>query len=142
MSCNDPQEIQETILCAKICTVKFNDNPIAKFSYDGFILSDDSEYFDTGDVSLREVRWSVYSDGSLIYDFEFGGYFDVIPELSNSSIYKSLILGDKNVDILTFIESLPNTIVPVGTKFIIYVDIRDTMGIENNNISNKYCFTK
>ena len=142
ITCNTPIEIEERILCAKICTERFNDNPIARFRFSDFVLIDDSTYFDKGDVSFRQIRWRIYVDDSLIYDFDFGGYFDTVPELSNGSIYSELDLGNKNTDILAFIESLPNTIVPNGTKFTIYVDVRDNMGIENENLSNKYCFTK
>lgn len=142
MSCNTPEQIEERILCAKICKEKFNDNPIASFEYDNFILSDSSTYFDNGNVPNRQVRWRIYTEGFLVYEFGFGNYNDNIVELGNGSTYGELILGNKNVDILAFIESQPSTIVLKGTKFTTYIDVKDDSGIESQNISNKYCFTK
>jgi hypothetical protein len=142
MSCNTPQVIEERILCAKICTEKFNDTPESMFRFEDFVLYDDSQYFDSGDISFRQVKWRLYTEDYLIYEFGFGDYYDIIQELSNGSTYSEFNLGNKNEDILAFIESLPNTIVPNGTKFTIYIDIKDNTGIESQNISNKYCFTK
>lgn len=142
MSCNNPQIIEERIICAKICQEKFNDNPIASFSFENFVLSDDSQYFDTGGFDNREVKWSLYSDEYLIYDFGYGKYYDSVSELSNGSTYSRLILGDLNVDMIGFVESLPNTIVPDDTKFTLYIEVKDNTGISSTNISNKYCFTK
>ena len=125
-----------------MCTDKFNDTPISEFKFDNFVLVDDSKYFDTGDISFRQLRWRLYTEGYFIYDFGFGEYYNSIPELTNGSTYGELNLGSMNADILAFIESLPNTIVPNGTQFTIYIDVKDNTGIESQNISNKYCFTK
>lgn len=142
MSCNTPVIITEKIVCAKTCTNKFNETPIAKFEFSGYTLNDDSDYFDSGNVSTREVRWTIYCDGFLIYDFDYGYYLDGIPELSNGSTYNSLIMGELNIDVISFLETLPNTIIPVGTKFTLYLDVKDNTGVISQNISNKYCFNK
>ena len=142
MSCNTPQIIEERIICAVVCTDKFNETPVSAFKFEDFVLFDNSQFFDKGNISFRQVRWSLYTEGFLIYDFGFGGYLDVVPELANGSTYSEFDLGNKNTDILAYIESLPNTIVPKGTKFTLYIDVKDNTGIESQNISNKYCFTK
>lgn len=142
INCNTPLVVKERIICSEICAVKFNDNPVAKFSFDNFVISDDSEYFDGVSASDRQVKWAIYSGGDLVYNFGFGDYFDSVPELSNGSIYSQLILGDGNTDILAFVESLPSTAVPAGTKLTIYIEVKDDTNIQSENISNKYCFTK
>jgi hypothetical protein len=142
MSCNTPQIVEERIICAKICTEKFNDTPISEFKFENYVLYDNSEYFDNGDISYRQIRWRLYIEDFLILDFGYGGYLENIVELGNGSTFSELKLGIKNTDILAYIESLPNTIVPVGTKFTLYLDVKDNTGIESQNISNKYCFTK
>lgn len=141
MSCNNPQTVTQTIICAKACTVKFNEEPVAKFFYEDFILSDDSQYFDKGSVAQRQVRWQIYTGDYLVYDFGFGNYFEEIPELTNGSVYSVLSLGLQNQDMLDFITSLPDTLIPDETKFTIYIEVKDNTGIKSTNLSNKYCFS-
>jgi hypothetical protein len=140
-TCNTPQVITETILCAKTCTVKWNDAPVAKFSFDNYVISDDSQYFDSENLSQRQMRWALYCGDALIYEFGFGNHSDSITELSNGSTYSQMNLGLNNIDILNFVESIPSTIVPLKTKFRLYLDVKDDSGIESENISNVYYFT-
>ena len=141
MSCNSPQTIETNISCAKFCTTKFNDAPIAELTYNSYVLSDSSVYYDINSIADRQVRWSLYVEDTLIYDFGFNYYYNTITELSNGSTYDELNLGVQNGDIKTFIETLPNTIIPTNTTFVIFIDVKDDTGIENTNISNKYYFT-
>lgn len=141
MSCNNQPTITETIICAKACTVRLNDSPTAKLSYSGSTLSDDSTYFD-GNATGRLIRWKVYTSSYFFYDFGWNLQTDIVPELSNGSSYEQMDLGVNNSTILTYFESLPNTIIPNGTQFEILMDVKDSMGVENTNESNKYKFTK
>ncbi len=125
-----------------MCYQQFNDNPLAKFSFDNYVLSDDSTYYDNGIDSLREIRWKVYVGNYFFYDFGWNNVNDIVLALGNGSTYGQLDLGFQNQDIIALFESLPSTQVPVGTKFCIQLDVRDNSGVESNNISNTYCFIK
>lgn len=142
MSCNISQIVTERIVCAKTCTVRFNDVPVAILGFTGTTLSNESEYYDGGVTTSREVRWTIYVDNFLIYDFGYGNYGDNVAELGNGSIYNEMNLGVNNQDILAFIESLPNTIVPEGTKFTMYLDVTDNTGVMSVNESNIFTFSK
>lgn len=142
MNCNSIVTVTDTLICAKACTVKFNEQPLAVLGFTGTTLSDESEYFDKGDISGRQVRWTIYIGDYLFYDFGYNGYFDVVPELANGSIYSTLDLGISNADILAFIEGQQNVIVPEGTKFTMFIEVEDNTGIVSDNVSNKYCFSK
>ena len=140
MSCNRELIITNRILCAKACTTPLNELPIAALAFSGTTLYDNSTYFDS--YVNHYIRWVVYNEDTLIYDFDFNNSEDFVLELSNGSTYKQMNLGVSNGDILSFLESLPNTIIPIGTKFTIYIEVSDSTGLINNNISNKYCFSK
>lgn len=141
MSCNNPIIIEEKIVCAVTCATKFNQNPNAKFRFLNFVLYDDSEYFDTSNESNRQIRWLLYVGDTLIYDFGFGNYFDEIPEFSNGSTYNEFNMGIYNTDMLAFLQSLPNTIVSSDITLTLLMDVKDSTGIQNTNLSNKYNFT-
>lgn len=141
MSCNNPQTITERIICAKTCTEKMNDSPIAKLSFSGTTVYDSSQYFDSGNVSQRQIRWKIYTEEILVYEFGYNDYNLVIPELGNGSTYGLLNLGLNNQDILTFLQSLPNTIIPNDTEFKIYIDVADSTDVISQNISNVFIFT-
>ena len=134
--------VNDKIICAKVCYQQFNDNPLAKFLFNDYVLSDDSTYYDNGIDSLREVRWKVYVGNYFFYDFGWNNVNDIVLVLGNGSTYGQLDLGFQNQDIIALFESLPSTQVPVGTKFCIQLDVRDNSGVESNNISNTYCFIK
>lgn len=134
--------VTDKIICAKVCYQQFNDNPLAKFSFSNYVLSDDSTYYDDNLISLREIRWKVYVGNYFFYDFGWNNVNDIVLALGNGSTYGQLDLGFQNQDIIALFESLPSTQVPVGTKFCIQLDVRDDSGVESNNISNTYCFIK
>jgi hypothetical protein len=140
MSCNRQPEITENIICAKVCYIKFNDEPFARLSFEDFKLTNISEFFDS-QTNLRKARWKLYIGTQLLYTFGWGNLTDVIPELSNGSTYNELVLGLNNSDIIAFISSFPSTIIPLGMKFSISLEVKDSMGIQNLNNSNKYFFT-
>lgn len=135
-------EITERVICAKVCTKRFNDAPLAKFSFSNFILSDDSTYFDDDNLSERQIRWKVYVGNYFFYDFGWNYVLDVVPGYPISTTYKDLNLGVNNSYILSFLNSLESVIIPFGTKLCIRLDVKDSSGIESTNISNTYCFTK
>jgi hypothetical protein len=134
--------ITETIVCAKTCFQKMNESPVAKFSFENYVLSDDSTYFDDGNIVSREIRWKVYVDNYFFYDFGWHAQDEVVVPLANGSTYGELNLGLLNQDIFTLLSAEPSTIIPVGTKLSIQLDVKDSMGVESQNISNTYCFTK
>lgn len=133
--------IEERIICAKPCLTKFNESPIAKFSFEDFVISDASEYFDSDLVSNRQVRWKVYVGDYFFYDFGWHYYNEVNP-LGNGSTYGEMFLGDKNIDILAYLSSLPSIFINKGQKLCMRLDVRDDSGIESLNVSNTYCFIK
>src|SRR5574343_1190707 len=139
MSCKTPQTITQTILCAKVCYKKMT-NPTAKMLFNSWSLNDDSTYFD--DNSNRQAAWFIYTENMLFKEIEYGGINDIIPDMTNGSTYGSLILGLNNSDILSYLESIPNTQIPSGTKFTIFIEVKDSNGLLNENLSNKYVFTK
>jgi hypothetical protein len=61
--------VTDTIICAKACYQKFNDSPLAKFSFNDYVLVDDSTYYDSNLISLREIRWKVFVGDYFFYDF-------------------------------------------------------------------------
>jgi len=134
--------IIDTIICAKACTYKFNESPVAKFSFENYVLSDDSTYFDGDLSSLRQINWKVYVDEYLVYDFGWNFIHDIVIPLGNGSTYGQLNLGILNQDILSMLEALPSTIIAEGTVLDIFLDVKDDSGIMNQNISNKYKFIK
>lgn len=139
--CTQPT-VTDTIICAKVCYQQFNDNPLAKFSFNDYVLVDDSTYYDTNLISLRGIRWKVFVGDYFFYDFGWNNVTDIVSVLGNGSTYGQLDLGFQNQDIIALFESLPSTQVPVGTKFCMQLDVRDDSGVESNNISNTYCFIK
>ena len=142
MSCNTPITVVERIICARLCTERFNDTPVAVLNFSGITLSDDSLYYDSGVTASREIRWGVYVGNTLIYDFGFNGANDTITELGNGSTYGSIDMGVNNQDMIYFLDNLPNTIIPIGTTFSMYIEVRDDTGVMSQNISNVFMFTK
>lgn len=135
-------EIDEKIICAKVCFNRFNAAPLARFSFSDFILSDNSTYFDDGNTSQRQIRWKVYVGSYFFYDFGWNNFSDIVPGYPVFTTYEDLNLGINNTYILSFLNSLGSTIIPIGTKLCIRLDVKDSSGIESTNISNTYCFTK
>jgi hypothetical protein len=135
-------EINEKIVCAKVCFNRFNDAPLARFSFSDSILSDNSTYFDDGDTIQREIRWKVYVGNYFFYDFGWNNLSDIVPDYPVFTTYGDLNLGLNNTYILSFLNSLESIIIPIGTKLCIRLDVKDSSGIESTNISNTYCFTK
>jgi hypothetical protein len=135
-------EITERVICAKACTKRFNDTPLAKFSFSDFILSDDSLYYDDDNISERQIRWKVYVGSYFFYDFGWNNLLDTVTGYPVVTTYNELNLGINNSYILSFLNSLESVIIPFGTKLCIRLDVKDSSGIESTNISNTYCFTK
>lgn len=141
MSCNITNKLTSwNIGCAKICT-KLNPNPIADYKIDGFIVEDNSEFFDSNE-SLRQYRWQIYNNKFLIYDFGYGYFNQIIPELTNLSIYNKLNLGFQNNEIIMFLNSLDNTIVSDGDEFTLKLTVKDSNGYESLNTVEKLKFVK
>lgn len=135
-------EIDEKIICAKVCFNRFNAAPLAGFLFEDFILQNYSEFFDGGNSNGRQIRWKVYVGSYFFYDFGWHNLTDIIPDYPIVATYGELDLGFNNTYILMFLNSLESVIIPVGTKLCIRLDVKDSSGIESTNISNTYCFTK
>lgn len=140
MNCNTPQTITEKILCAKVCYNKIT-YPVAKLLFKDWVLFDDSTYYD-GDITNRQIGWLVYVNDVLYKEIGYGLSNEIIPFFGNGSTYGNIFLGVNNQDFYNYIESFPNTQIPIGTKFTIFIQVIDSNGYSNQNISNKYTFTR
>ena len=147
MSCRPNNVLVSYKVCAIICD-KQNDNPLPKFSIFGvngfddnlgiWELKDNSTFFDNGTSINRQYKWNVRVNNRNIYSFGFGGFNTLIPELSNGSLYNSLILGTNNTDLINFINSLPNIQLSNQDQIIITLQVKDNTGIQSNTNSNPY----
>lgn len=125
-------------VCARLCS-KQNDPPIAKFVYEEFILTEDSTFFDGVPLSsLHQFQWQIFVNNRIIYNFGYGNRGVVIPELSNGSTYDQLNLGLQNIDIFTFINTLPNTSLTPNLPVKIRLNVKDVTGVANIQESNLY----
>jgi len=62
--------------------------------------------------------------------------------MNNGSTYGAIRLGFDNNNIVSFINSLPNTEITPSTPIEITLSVRDCDGIENKVQSNKFKFNK
>ena len=141
MSCQTTTNSNYVVSCARVCE-KFNTAPIAEMFFDTFLLIDVSTYYDNGDDTNRLIKWEIYVGEYLVYDFGYGLYNDPISELANGSIYSVLNLGDENDDIISFLESLPSTIINSDVTLEVKLTVKDNSGVESENIAATYKFNK
>lgn len=141
MICQTTQNSDYKVTCSKFCE-KFNTAPIAKAHFDSFLLVDVSTYYDDGSDENKQVKWEIYAEDELIYDFGFGFYNDAITELSNGSIYSVLNLGNQNEDIINFLNNLPFTVITNNVTLEIRMTVKDNTGVQSENVSSSYKFNK
>lgn len=141
MSCVTQIDNIYTISCAVLCD-KPNDAPVAKFRFEDFFLIDESEFYDGGSTNLRQVNWKVWVSDYLVYDFGWGYYTDIIPDIGNGSIYSIFDVGQNNQDIITLIEGLPSVNVTNKITFTITLSVKDDSGVESTITENTYLFHK
>lgn len=139
--CQTTTETTYRVICATICEKK-NDAPIALYMFENYLLVDMSEYFDDQNDTNRQVKWEIYVDDFLVYDFGFGNYNDPITELSNGSIYSVLNLGNENEEIIDFLESLPTTFITNDVTLEVRMTVKDNTGVQSENFYTSYKFNK
>ena len=142
--CLPAPNISYHILCARVCP-KPPDYPIAKwvFDKDGLnnnVLMDVSTFFDNATNSDRYVRWKIMSSNRVLYDFGWNILTSPILELSNGATHDNFILGVNNIDIINFLNSLPNTFIDNRTPIVITSKVRDSVLQESLLESNRYIF--
>jgi len=143
MGCETQVDSSYSLICAKICD-KPNEKPVASFRFDNFFLVDTSTFYDDGNVSSRRINWKVYVGVGqyLIYDFGWGYYNDLIPDLANGSTYSILDVGVNNSDIIGLLESLPSTFITKNVTFKLVMYVEDNTGVQSEASENTYTFNK
>lgn len=132
--------------CATFCK-KWNEPPIPSFFYGKFHLIQNSSFFDSGIIADRLFKWTFKSSGYVFYETAWGKSSQVVTEMNNGSTYGAIRLGFENNNIVSFINSLPNTEITPSPKGVyppieITLSVRDCDGIENKVQSNKFKFNK
>ena len=141
MSCNSENIINVwSIDCAKFCSFS-NEKPIANYVYTNFLVEDNSQFFDNN-INGTQYNWKIFYKNQLIYDFGYGNYNALIPELSNTSIYNRILLGTNNEDIFNFIDTIPNFIINSGDELTLHLKVKDSNGYESNNVYKNLNFSK
>jgi hypothetical protein len=101
-----------------------------------------SSFFDSGIIADRLFKWTFKSSGYVFYETAWGKASQIITEMNNGSTYGAIRLGFDNNNIVSFINSLPNTEITPSTPIEITLSVRDCDGIENKVQSNKFKFNK
>lgn len=127
--------------CATFCK-KWNEPPIPSFFYGKYHLIQKSSFFDSGIIANRLFKWTFKSSGYVFYETAWGKASEIITEMNNGSTYGAIRLGFDNNNIVSFINSLPNTEITPSTPIEITLSVRDCDGIENKVQSNKFKFNK
>lgn len=143
MGCSDSINSSYSIICAQICE-KPNDMPLASFRFENFFLIDTSEFFDSGLINSRKINWKVLvgDEDYVVYDFGWGYYNDLIPDIANGSTYSVFDLGVNNEDILQLLNLLPNTYITNKITFKIVMYVQDCDGIISEISENIYRFNQ
>ncbi len=136
------QNITNTVTeygCAFFCEKK-NNPPIPLFIYDNFRLIEKSYFFDSGVFNGRTYKWSIYIDDVYCDSFGYEKAKEPITQLNNNSSYGSINLGKNNLNIVNYINSLPNYTLTKKNNVKIKLDVIDCDGIKNVAMSNTYSF--
>lgn len=139
--CKEFVTISTTYDCATFCK-KWNEPPIPLFFYGKNFLIQSSSFFDSGIVADRLFKWTFKSFDYTFYETPWGKGADTITDMNNGSTYAALRLGFDNQDVVTFINSLPNTLITPSDPIEITLSVTDCDGIKNTVQSNKYKFNK